>query len=280
MVPIALLPVIWALNGVAAATCGDRLRPPSESEAIHRRRAAADRASMRSRPGRIAERLDLVDRTLRLRQRVARDLMVSGRTSSISGSTRRPRSAAKRPREPAQPLSGGERTSITSLASFTCATFPRPAWIPHAAELLALLRGPLTCHETMSAEGRAAESGARARPSRSWWTSMAAPPAGDRRDLVAPSWARCTDEHSRERPSIQRLSSGGSGGSPHPVADFAHHSASRSGGSAATVGRPGDREAPPDPLSATSLPRLRQADGRGEWTVRNRVALGGARRGG
>lgn len=72
-------PAIWALNGVASATLRVLgLRPPSESEAIHtEEELRLIVASMRSSQGGSRERLDLVARTLRLPERVARDLMVS-----------------------------------------------------------------------------------------------------------------------------------------------------------------------------------------------------------
>ena len=74
---VVFYPAIWALNAVAAAALRlIGLKPPSESETIHtEEELRLIVASMRSgKAG--SRRLDVVERTLRLPQRVARDLMV------------------------------------------------------------------------------------------------------------------------------------------------------------------------------------------------------------
>src|SRR5438477_157903 len=74
---VVFYPAIWALNAVAAAALRlIGLKPASESETIHtEEELRLIVASMRSgKAG--SRRLDVVERTLRLPQRVARDLMV------------------------------------------------------------------------------------------------------------------------------------------------------------------------------------------------------------
>src|SRR6267143_2032590 len=191
-------PAIWALNGVAAATLRlFGLRPPSDSEAIHtEEELRLIVASMRSEQGGSRERLDLVARTLRLPQRVARDLMVS-------------------------------RQDIDHIAGilhvrdvFHAGTDPRTP-----GELLALLRAPLYVPETMSAEGLLREF-RRTRQAIAIVVDEYGGTAGlvTMEDLVGAIVGEMQDEHSRETPSIQRLSSGRYRVDPRtPVSDFAHH---------------------------------------------------------
>jgi len=108
-----------------------------------------------------------------------------------------------------------------------------------SAELLALLRGPLYVPETMSAEGLLREF-RRTRQTIAIVVDEYGGTAGlvTVEDLVGAIVGEMRDEHSREGPSIQRLSSGRDRVDPRtPVADFAHHFGIQiEAGSAATVG--------------------------------------------
>jgi len=236
-------PAIWALNGVAAATLRVLgLRPPSESEAIHtEEELRLIVASMRSSQGGSRERLDLVARTLRLPQRVARDLMVSRQDIVYFRLDQTPeerRETAKSAGHSRYPVVEKDIDHIVGILHvrdvFHAGVDPRTS-----AELLALLRGPLYVPETMSAEGLLREF-RRTRQTIAIVVDEYGGTAGlvTVEDLVGAIVGEMRDGHSREGPSIQRLSSGRDRVDPRtPVADFAHHFGIQiEAGSAATVG--------------------------------------------
>ena len=226
---VLFYPAIWALNGVAAATL--RLlgmRPPSETEAIHtEEELRLIVASMRSRQGGSRERLDLVARTLRLPQRVARDLMVARQDIVYFRLDQTPeerREIAKKAGHSRYPVVEKDIDHIVGILHvrdvFHAGTDPRTP-----GELLALVRAPLYVPETMSAEGLLREF-RRTRQTIAIVVDEYGGTAGlvTMEDLVGAIVGEMQDEHSREAPSIQRLSSGRYRVDPRtPVADFAHH---------------------------------------------------------
>src|SRR3981189_3106579 len=153
---VLFYPAIWALNGVAAATL--RLlgmRPPSETEAIHtEEELRLIVASMRSRQGGSRERLDLVARTLRLPQRVARDLMVARQDIVYFGldqTAEERREIAKKAGHSRYPVVEKDIDHIVGILHvhdvFHAGVDPRTS-----EELRALLRAPLYVPESVSAE--------------------------------------------------------------------------------------------------------------------------------
>jgi CBS domain containing-hemolysin-like protein len=240
---VLFYPVIWALNGVAAATLRlFGLRPPSESEAIHtEEELRLIVASMRSSQGGSRERLDLVARTLRLPQRVARDLMVARQDIVYFRLDQTPeerRAIARKAGHSRYPVVEEDIDHILGILHvrdvFHAGVDPRTP-----EELRALLRPPLYVPETVSAEGLLREF-RRTRQTLAIVVDEYGGTAGlvTVEDLIGAIVGEMQDEHSREGPSIQPLSSGAYQVDPRtPVPDFAHHFGVQvEAGSAATVG--------------------------------------------
>jgi magnesium and cobalt exporter, CNNM family len=226
---VLFYPAIWALNGVAAATLRLLgLRPPSESEAIHtEEELRLIVASMRSTPGGPRERLDVVARTLRLPQRVARDLMVARQDIVYFRLDQNPderRAIARKAGHSRYPVVEEDIDHIVGILHvrdvFHLGVDPRTP-----DELRAILRPPLYVPETMSAEGLLREF-KRTRQTLAIVVDEYGGTAGlvTVEDLASAIVGELQDEHSREGPSIQPLSSGGWQVDPRtPVAEFAHH---------------------------------------------------------
>jgi len=240
---LLLYPFIWALNGVAAATLRlFGLRPAGEAEAIHtEEELRMIVASMRSRQGASRERLDLVDRTLRLRQRVARDLMVARQDIvhfRLDQSPEERREIARKAGHGRYPVVEQDLDHVVGILHVRDVYYrgedPRTQ-----EELRAILRPALYVPEVMSAEGLLREF-RRTRQTLAIVVDEYGGTAGlvTVEDLMAAIVGEMQDEHSREGPSIQALGSGRYRIDPRtPVADFAHHfSIQVEAGSAATVG--------------------------------------------
>src|SRR5467141_3490576 len=210
---VLFYPAIWALNGVAAATLRlFGLRPPSETEAIHtEEELRLIVASMRSSQGGTRERLDLV----------ARQDIVYFRLDQTPEERREIAKKAGHSRYPVVEKDIDHIVGILHVRDvFHAGVDPRTP-----AELLALLRGPLYVPETMSAEGLLREF-RRTRQTIAIVVDEYGGTAGlvTMEDLVGAIVGEMQDEHSRETPSIQRLSSGRYRVDPRtPVSDFAHH---------------------------------------------------------
>ena len=152
---VVFYPAIWALNAVAAAALRlIGLKPASESETIHtEEELRLIVASMRSgKAG--SRRLDVVERTLRLPQRVARDLMVPRQDIAYFRLDQTPeerREIARKTWHSRYPVIESDIDHIAGIFNvrdaFVAGSDPRTP-----EEMRALLRPPLYVPESMSAE--------------------------------------------------------------------------------------------------------------------------------
>jgi CBS domain containing-hemolysin-like protein len=153
---VVFYPAIWALNAVAAAALRlIGLKPPSESETIHtEEELRLIVASMRSgKAG--SRRLDVVERTLRLPQRVARDLMVSRQDIAhfrLDQTPEERREIASKAGHSRYPVIDNDIDHVAGIFNvrdaFHAGSDPRTP-----DEMRALLRPALYVPESMSAEG-------------------------------------------------------------------------------------------------------------------------------
>jgi CBS domain containing-hemolysin-like protein len=240
---VVFYPAIWALNGLAAATLRLLgLRPASEAETIHtEEELRLIVASMRSIEGGSRDRLELVDRTLRLAQRVARDLMVARQDVVYFRLDQTPeerREIARKAGHSRYPVVEEDIDHVVGILHvrdvFHAGVDPRTP-----DELRALLHAALYVPETTSAEGLLREF-RRTRQTVAIVVDEYGGTAGlvTVEDLVGAIVGEMQDEHSREGPSIEPLASGRYRIDPRtPVADFAHHFGVHvEAGSAASVG--------------------------------------------
>ena len=152
---VVFYPAIWALNAVAAAALRlIGLKPPSESETIHtEEELRLIVASMRSgKAG--SRRLDVVERTLRLPQRVARDLMVPRQDIAhfrLDQTPEERREIAGKAGHSRYPVIEDDIDHVAGIFNvrdaFHAGSDPRTP-----DEMRALLRPPLYVPESMSAE--------------------------------------------------------------------------------------------------------------------------------
>ena len=152
---VVFYPAIWALNAVAAAALRlIGLKPASESETIHtEEELRLIVASMRSgKAG--SRRLDVVERTLRLPQRVARDLMVPRQDIAhfrLDQTPEERREIAGKAGHSRYPVIEDDIDHVAGIFNvrdaFHAGSDPRTP-----DEMRALLRPPLYVPESMSAE--------------------------------------------------------------------------------------------------------------------------------
>ena len=152
---VVFYPAIWALNAVAAAALRlIGLKPASESETIHtEEELRLIVASMRSgKAG--SRRLDVVERTLRLPQRVSRDLMVPRQDIAYFRLDQTPeerREIARKTWHSRYPVIESDIDHIAGIFNvrdaFVAGSDPQTP-----EEMRALLRPPLYVPESMSAE--------------------------------------------------------------------------------------------------------------------------------
>jgi CBS domain containing-hemolysin-like protein len=152
---VVFYPAIWALNAVAAAALRlIGLKPASESETIHTEdELRLIVASMRSGKGG-SRRLDVVERTLRLPQRIARDLMVPRQDIAhfrLDQTPEERREIAGRAGHSRYPVIENDIDHVAGIFNvrdaFHAGSDPRTS-----DEMRALLRPPLYVPESMSAE--------------------------------------------------------------------------------------------------------------------------------
>src|SRR5437867_3840205 len=152
---VVFYPAIWALNAVAAAALRlIGLKSASESETIHtEEELRLIVASMRSgKAG--SRRLDVVERTLRLPQRVSRDLMVPRQDIAyfrLDQTLEERREIARKTWHSRYPVIESDIDHIAGIFNvrdaFVAGSDPRTP-----EEMRALLRPPLYVPESMSAE--------------------------------------------------------------------------------------------------------------------------------
>src|SRR2546430_8848089 len=152
---VVFYPAIWALNAVAAAALRMMgLKPASEAEALHHEEELRlIVASMRSgKAG--SRRLDVVERTLRLPQRVARDLMVPRQDIAhfrLDQTPEERREIAGKAGHSRYPVIEDDIDHVAGIFNvrdaFHAGSDPRTP-----DEMRALLRPPLYVPESMSAE--------------------------------------------------------------------------------------------------------------------------------
>jgi CBS domain containing-hemolysin-like protein len=240
---IVFYPAIWALNGLAAATLralglGAAQQPDSVHSEEELRMIVSD---MRSRHGAPRERLDLVARSLRLPDRVARDLMVARGDIvhfRMDQTAEERRGIARGSGHSRYPVVESDLDHVIGIFNvrdaFHAGTDPRTP-----AELRALLREPLYVPETMRAESLLREF-RRRRQQLAIVVDEYGGTAGlvTVADVLGAIVGEMRDEHDLEGPSIQALPEGRYRVDPRtPLADFAHHFGVRiDPGSAASVG--------------------------------------------
>jgi len=240
---VLFYPAIRVLNGIAGATLRlVGLQPPSGAEAVHsEEELRLIVAGMRSSAKGSRERLDLVDRTLRLSQRLARDLMVARQDIIYFRLDQTPderRAVARQAGHGRYPVI---ETDIDHMAGilhvrdvFHLGQEPRTP-----EELRAILRPALYVPETMSAEALLREF-RRLRQTLAVVVDEYGGTAGlvTLEDLATAVVGEVQDEHSREGPSIEPLPGGQYRVDPRtPVPEFADHFGVQvDPGSAATVG--------------------------------------------
>jgi CBS domain containing-hemolysin-like protein len=237
-------PAIWALNGLAAVALRlVGLRPAQESESIH----SEDElrlivAGMRSqRKGGSEGRLRVVERTLRLPHRVARDLMVARQEIvffRVDQSPEERREVARGAGHSRYPVIEEDIDHVAGIFNVRDA-FHSGADPATPGELRALLRPPLYVPETMSAEALIREF-RRKRQQLAIVVDEYGGTAGlvTVDDVVGAIVGEVADEYTQEGASIQPLPGGRYRVDPRtPVPEFAEHFAVQiEPGSAASIG--------------------------------------------
>ncbi len=236
-------PAIWALNGLASVALRlVGLHTAQEAESVH----SEDElrlivAGMRSRKGGSEGRLRVVERTLRLPQRIARDLMVARQEIVFFEIDQTPgerRQIARGAGHSRYPVVEGDIDHVVGIFNVRDA-FHAGADPATPAELRALLRQPLYVPETMSAEALIREF-RRTRQQLAIVVDEYGGTAGlvTVDDVMGAIVGEVADEYTQEGASIQALPGGRYRVDPRmPVADFAEHFGVQiDPGSAASIG--------------------------------------------
>jgi CBS domain containing-hemolysin-like protein len=225
---VLFYPAIWALNAVAAAALRlIGLKPASESETVHtEEELRLIVASMRSGKGG-SRRLDVVERTLKLPHRVARDLMVPRQGVAhfrLDQTPEERREIARKAGHSRYPVIESDIDHVAGIFdvrdAFHEGSDPRTP-----EEMRALLRPPLYVPESMSAEPLFRELRQRHQQ-----LAIVVDEYGGTagvvtvQDLVDAIVGETEDERGQEGASIQPLGGGRYRIDPRTsVADFAEH---------------------------------------------------------
>jgi CBS domain containing-hemolysin-like protein len=226
---VVFYPVIWALNGLANATLRlVGLGPAQESGAVHTEDELRliVREMRTHRPG-TGGPLEVVERTLRLRQRAARDLMVGRKDIvhfQIDQTVEERREVARRAGHSRYPVVEEDIDHVVGIFNvrdvFHAGVEPRTP-----EELRALLRPALYVPETMSAESLLREFRRRKQQ-----LAIVVDEYGGTAGLVTVDdvmgaiVGELEDEYTKDAPWIAALPGGGYRIDPRTsVADFAHH---------------------------------------------------------
>jgi CBS domain containing-hemolysin-like protein len=240
---VLFYPAIWALNGVASVALRlVGLHTAQESESVH----SEDElrlivAGMRSRKTGSEGRLRVVERTLRLPQRLARDLMIPRQEIvcfQVDLTPEERREIARRAGHSRYPVIEEDIDHIIGIFNvrdvFHAGTDPATS-----AELRALLRQPIYVPETMTAEALIREF----RRTRQQLAIVVDEYGGTSGlvtvdDVVGAIVGEVADEYTQQGASIQPLPGGRYRVDPRmPVAEFAEHFGVQiDPGSAATIG--------------------------------------------
>ncbi|MFL5404830.1 MAG: hemolysin family protein [Myxococcales bacterium] len=235
-------PAIWALNGLAGSVLRlVRLPPVSESEKAHtEEELRMIFASMRGRTGLSRERLDILERTLRLPSKTARDLMVSrGEMAAfrLDQTDDERREIVRRTGHSRYPVVDGDVDHVIGVLNLRD-VFLAGGSAQANAGIKALLREPMFVPESISAEALLREF-RRRRQRLAIVVDEYGGTAGvvSVEDVVAAVVGEVADEYATGGPAIEQLQGGRFAIDPRtPVDQLAEHFALRfEAGDAATA---------------------------------------------
>ena len=209
---VLFYPAIWALNGLARLALHlVGLRPAGEHQLAHsEEELRLIVASMRGPPGPARERLDMVERTLRLPSRRARDLMVPRRDIAfirIDDTPEKRREWMRTHRHARYPVVDGDIDHIVGVL-YERDLYLAPSEPRTPAELRAILREPVYLPESVPAEDLLREF--RRRQPMAIVVDEYGGTAGlvTLEDVVEAIFGELRDEHDAGGPAIQALPDG------------------------------------------------------------------------